>query len=54
MDNLISSNQSIFLKGMMLVDSVVVVNEVIDLTKKSKRLYVILKAGFEKAYDSVS
>lgn len=34
MDNLISSNQLVFLKERMLVDEVMVVNEVIDLAKK--------------------
>lgn len=37
-DKLISSNQSVFLKGRLLVDTVVVVNEFIDLVKWRKIL----------------
>lgn len=36
MDKLISLNQLVFLKGRILVDRVVVVNELIDLAKESK------------------
>lgn len=51
---LISPNQFAFLKGIMLVDGIVVVNEVIELDKKSKKLCLIFKVSFEKAFDSVS
>jgi hypothetical protein len=53
MDSLISSNQSAFIKGRHLVDGVLVVNEVVDLAKKTGRECLILKVDFEKAYDSV-
>lgn len=52
MYKLISHNQLFFLKGRMLVDEVVAINEVVDLAKKSKRDFLILKVDFEKAYDS--
>lgn len=38
MENLISPNQSVFLKGRMLVDRVVAINEMVDLAKGSKKL----------------
>jgi hypothetical protein len=50
---LIAETQSAFLKGRQLVDGVVVVNEVIDLAKKTGKECLILKVDFEKAYDSV-
>ncbi|PNX99671.1 cysteine-rich receptor-like protein kinase, partial [Trifolium pratense] len=53
MDFLISSNQSAFIKGRNLVDSALVVNEVVDWAKKSKKECLIFKVDFEKAYDSV-
>ncbi|CAJ2635167.1 unnamed protein product [Trifolium pratense] len=52
-DSLIASNQSAFIKGRNLVDSVLVVNEVVELAKKSRRECLIFKVDFEKAYDSV-
>lgn len=55
MDNLISSNQSAFIKGRQLVDGVVAVNDIIDLArKKKKKECLIFRVNFEKAYDSVS
>jgi hypothetical protein len=42
-----------FLKGRLLVDGVLVVNEVVDLAKKSGKDCLIFKVDFEKAYDSV-
>lgn len=46
MYKLISPNQLAFLKGIMLVDSVVIVNEVINFTKKSNKTRVIFKVVF--------
>jgi hypothetical protein len=54
MDSIISKNQSAFIKGRHLADGVVVVNEVVDLAKRTKKECVIFKVDFEKAYDSVS
>ncbi|MCI02845.1 putative non-LTR retroelement reverse transcriptase, partial [Trifolium medium] len=53
MDKLISLNQSAFIKGRQLVDGVVVVNEVIDLARKSRTSCLIFKVDFEKAYNSI-
>lgn len=50
----ISPNQLTFQKGRMLINGVVVVNEVIDLTKRSQKTYIILNMDFEKAYNYVS
>jgi hypothetical protein len=52
-DSLISTNQSAFIKGRNLVDGVVVVNEVVEMARKSKKECLIFKVDFEKAYDSV-
>ena len=53
MNSIISSTQSAFLKGRNLMDGVLVVNEVVELAKKTNRQLLILKVNFEKAYDSV-
>jgi hypothetical protein len=53
MDSVVASTQSAFVKGRNLVDGVMVVNEVIDFAKKSRRACFVLKVDFEKAYDSV-
>ncbi|XP_019423066.1 PREDICTED: uncharacterized protein LOC109332537 [Lupinus angustifolius] len=51
----ISECQSAFIKGRFIIDGVVVTNEVIDQARKKKRGdCFILKADFEKAYDSVN
>jgi hypothetical protein len=54
MDSIVAKNQSAFIKGRSLVDGVVVVNEVVDLAKRSRKECVIFKVDFAKAYDSVS
>jgi hypothetical protein len=53
MDRLVAPTQSAFLKGRQLVDGVVIVNEVVDLAKRTGRNCLIFKVDFEKAYDSV-
>lgn len=45
--NKLSSNQSTFLKGIFLIDGIVVVNELIDLAKKIKKECLIFKVDFE-------
>ncbi|MCI35870.1 RNA-directed DNA polymerase (Reverse transcriptase), partial [Trifolium medium] len=54
MGKLISPNQSAFVKGRLLVDGVLTVNEVVDLAKRAKQDCLIFKVDFEKAYDSVN
>jgi hypothetical protein len=53
MDSIIASNQSAFIQGRHLVDGVVVVNEVVELAKRTRKECLIFKVDFEKAYDSV-
>jgi hypothetical protein len=53
MDSVVATTQLAFIKGRQLVDGVMVVNEVIDLAKKTGRACLVLKVDFEKAYDSV-
>lgn len=49
----ISENQLAFLKGRFILDGVVVLNEIIEEAKKTKRKLLIFKADFAKAFDSV-
>ncbi|GKV32708.1 hypothetical protein SLEP1_g41295 [Rubroshorea leprosula] len=53
MPEIISDTQSAFLGGRQPVDSVLVLNEVVDEVKKMKRQAFVFKADFEKAYDCV-
>ncbi|KAK2654180.1 hypothetical protein Ddye_014036 [Dipteronia dyeriana] len=53
MDKLISPFQMVFIKGRQIVDSFVIVEEVIHSWKKSKKGGLLVKLDFEKAYDSV-
>jgi hypothetical protein len=54
MGSIISNNQSAFIKGRFLADEVVVLNEVVDYAKHSRKQCLILKVDFGKAYDLVS
>ncbi|GKV15237.1 hypothetical protein SLEP1_g26035 [Rubroshorea leprosula] len=53
MIDLISDSQSAFVGGRQLVDSVLILNEVVDEVKQRKQESFIFKADFEKAYDCV-
>lgn len=53
MNSIILTSQSGFLKGRNLVDGVLIVNEVVDLAKRSNRECMIFKVDFEKDDDSV-
>jgi hypothetical protein len=50
----ISTCQSAFLLNRQILDGVVVLNELIDLAKRSKDECFLFKVDFERAYDSVS
>ncbi|GKU88310.1 hypothetical protein SLEP1_g2593 [Rubroshorea leprosula] len=50
---IVSETQSAFVGGRQLVDSVLVLNEVVDEIKKKKKPAFVFKADFEKAYDCV-
>jgi len=53
-EKVIDGSQSAFLSSRGLLDSVLVVNEVMDDLKRRRKSGVIVKLDFEKAYDSVS
>lgn len=53
MDSNISMSQSAFVKGRNLVDGVLVANEMVNFTKKTKKECLVLKVDFEKAFDPV-
>jgi hypothetical protein len=54
MSKLISKCQSAFLPQRQILDGVVVLNEIIDLTKRRKDDCLLFKVDFERAYDSVN
>jgi hypothetical protein len=51
---LIAKEQSAFIRGIYILESVVVANEVVHSIHKSKEAGVILKLDYEKAYDIVN
>jgi len=51
---IIDKKQSAFIKDRSILDSVVVINEVIEEVRRKKGKCIIIKADFEKAYDSVN
>ncbi|GAU39170.1 hypothetical protein TSUD_372700 [Trifolium subterraneum] len=50
----ISNCQSAFLPQRQILDGVVVLNEIIDLAKRSKDECLLFKVDFERAYDTVN
>jgi hypothetical protein len=52
-DRLISSNQTTFIKGKYILESVVAAHEIIHEVHTSKESKVILKLDYEKTYDRV-
>ena len=53
-DRLISSNQTAFIKGRFILESVVMAHEVIHEVHRSGTAGLVLKLDYEKAYDRVS
>lgn len=53
-DDLVSPEQSAFVKGRQILDGPLIVNEVIDWFKRKKKKLMVLKVEFDKAYDYVS
>ncbi|XP_071738779.1 uncharacterized protein [Rutidosis leptorrhynchoides] len=49
----IGAEQSAFLKGRNILDSVLIANEIIDELKRKKRKGLIFKVDFEKAFDCI-
>ena len=54
MDGLIDERQSAFIKGRHILHGIVILNEVVEEARRSKKPVMIFKVDFEKAYDSVS
>ncbi|GJS95132.1 putative RNA-directed DNA polymerase, eukaryota, reverse transcriptase zinc-binding domain protein [Tanacetum coccineum] len=52
-NNLISSEQSAFVKGMQILDGPLMVGEVMEWYKIKRKKLMIFKVDFEKAYDSL-
>lgn len=52
--SVIDEKQSAFLEGRNMLNSVLVVNKVIDEARRMKKPIIFFKVDFEKAYDSVS
>ncbi|GJV48321.1 RNA-directed DNA polymerase, eukaryota [Tanacetum coccineum] len=51
--DLISSEQSAFVKGKQIMDGPMILNEILNWCKKEKRKTLVFKVEFEKAYDTV-
>lgn len=54
MGGIISPCQTAFVPGRQILDGVVVLNEIIDMSSREKREFLILKVDFEQAYDCVN
>ncbi|GKC13209.1 hypothetical protein Tco_1009991 [Tanacetum coccineum] len=54
MNKIIGEVQSAFIKDRFILDGVLVINEVVEFIKKSRKRCLIFKVDFEKAYDSES
>lgn len=50
----VSKNQSAFAPGRHIFDGVLVVNEAMDLAKRGRRDYMVMKVDFERVYDGMS
>jgi len=50
-DRLIASNQTVFIKGRYILESVVATHEIIHTVHNNKEERVMLKLDYEKAYD---
>jgi hypothetical protein len=53
-DRLICANQTVFIKGRFILESVVTAHEIIHEVHSNKESGIILKLDYEKAYDSIS
>ena len=52
-EDLISSEQSTFVKGKQIKDSPMILNEILSWFKKEKKKTLVFKVDFEKAFDSI-
>lgn len=53
LESVISNTQSSFWSGRHILDGVVILNEIVDETKKRKLSRTIFKVDIEKTYDSI-
>jgi hypothetical protein len=53
-DRLVASNQTTFIKGWYILESVVTVHEVLHSVKHNKQQGYVLKLDYEKTYDKVN
>lgn len=53
-NRLVASNQTAFIKGRFILESVVAAHEIIHEVHRSKQSGVVLKLDYEKGYDRVS
>lgn len=53
-DKIISTSQSAFIAKRQIMDSVLILNEVLDEAKTKKKCCLVFKADFERAYDTVN
>jgi len=51
--NVVSTNQSAFIRGRQILDDILIANGIVDDAKKSNKDLLLFKVDFEKAYDSV-
>lgn len=54
MDEIVSPEQSTFIKGRQILNDPLMVSEIFNWYKRKKRKLMIFKVDFEKAYDSLS
>ncbi|GJR16960.1 RNA-directed DNA polymerase, eukaryota [Tanacetum coccineum] len=52
-EDLISTEQSAFVKGRRIMDGLMILNEILNWCKKEKKTTLVFKIGFEKAYESI-
>lgn len=50
--SLVSYFQSAFIRGIQILDGILVANEVVDVAKRRKKEVVLFKVDFEKTYNS--
>lgn len=53
MPGLISETQTTFISERQILDGALIANEVVHWLKKEKKMGVLIKLDFQKAYDSV-
>jgi hypothetical protein len=53
-DRIVAQEQSAFIRGRHILESVVIAHEVVHNMHKSKETGVVIKLDYEKAYDTVN